>query len=118
MQNTLVEELILFSGLNHVNPKHKHKNKLIMFHSFQTIINLPLLPKFVNSVEDIQFITWDSVGVNVVHDLVHTDECPCPSHTCTAVDQQWTRGGTNVVGVKQDMGQLHQSHQVTCAARS
>lgn len=78
MQDTLVEKLILFSGLDHVNP---------------------LLPEFVNCVEDIQFITRDGVGVNVVHDLVHTDESPCPAHTCTAVDQQWTRCGPNVVGV-------------------
>ena len=97
MQDTLVEKLILFSGLDHVNPNYQ-SNKLIIFKSFQTR-DSPLLPEFVNCVEDIQFITRDGVDVNVVHDLVHTDESPCPAHTCTAVDQQWTRCGPNVVGV-------------------
>lgn len=79
----------------------------------------PLFSELVNCVKDIQLRVGEGVGVDVVHDLVDTDEGPRPAHPGTAVDQERTSGcaRSQVVGVQEDVGQLHQSHQVACTAR-
>ena len=70
---------------------------------------LPLLPELVHGVEDVQVRT--RLGVDVVADLVHADEGPRPPNTSAAVHKE--RPAPCVVGVKQHMGQLDQSDQMT-----
>merc|ERR1719412_1659720 len=70
MLDTLVEILVLLPGLNHVDP---------------------LFPQLVDSVEDVDLRGW--TGVDVVYDLVHTDECSSPTHPGTAVDQERSSRG-------------------------
>ena len=43
----------------------------------------PLFPQLVDSVEDVDLRGGIGVTVNVVNYLVHTDECPSPTHSGT-----------------------------------
>lgn len=109
LTDTFIKVLVLFSGLHHENPKIHFKLSL------KKKWSSPLFSELVDCMENVKFVAGH--GVNLSHDLVHTNECAGAAHPGTAVDQErpsvWTQG----VGGQQDMGELDNGDQVTASAR-
>ena len=108
MEDTLIEVLVLLPRLHHQDPD------TVQLRHGQLRLVLPLLPQLIDRVEHVH--VRRGPGVEVLDDLVHADEGPCPADPGTAVDEKRTPGPATV-SVDHDVGQLDQLDQVTSVSR-